>query len=406
MVGARLGFFAATAVVVWQVWSIPGTSLWNTQGDQDGGVAFALVFWLAVSSVAYLMVQGSDPGYVADEALNEAEAESRGLLLGGKTDSGLAAAMVDDSDEDGGLAEGASAARLRRATVGAATSATATPGREVAAPRDGEAPAPAAGGTPALPGPARDAFGATRPRTASEERAMLAELGMTEAELSAAVDAEMAKHVGYSASWLDDEELEQAKPSAPPRPGLPVRAHFCSVSRRYVYRFDHYCGFLATPIGERNHCRFWWFLLAETCAIGTAVGITHSGFRVEPTVSAWWGANGGVFALALVLWLLFAFVGWMWLLHTWLAATNSTSFELLKGPRRVWYLRHTRMCDYPFSRGLLSNVRDFCFAYDGCCSAAYRQRWRARGWAVPDVVVRDSDDVVEHCWENKYWSCC
>jgi hypothetical protein len=45
----------------------------------------------------------------------------------------------------------------------------------------------------------------------------------------------------------------------------------------------------------------------------------------------------------------------------WLAITNTTSHETSKGPEKLWYLRGYKDCDLPFSRGALTNLRDFCW---------------------------------------------
>ena len=43
----------------------------------------------------------------------------------------------------------------------------------------------------------------------------------------------------------------------------PMRTIYCKAKEKYVAKFDHFCMFLNTPIGEKNHCLFWRFLLFE-----------------------------------------------------------------------------------------------------------------------------------------------
>lgn len=192
----------------------------------------------------------------------------------------------------------------------------------------------------------------------------------------------------------------------PPHPGVPVRAQYCSRSQMWVHGFDHFCGILGTSIGEKNHCRFWWFLFGETAALSFSIGLVHSSFQRSATYADWFANNWGAFWLDLVLWGFLAFVGSLFLVHTWMAMTNSTGYEMFKGSENVWYLRHFRVCDLPFSEGLLRNVRGFCCLRDGLCSSLYKREWKARTWPVPAPYDRYSENVCENIWENKYWSCC
>ena len=44
-------------------------------------------------------------------------------------------------------------------------------------------------------------------------------------------------------------------------PDLPYRAIYCKAERRWIAMFDHYCGILGTPVGEKNHARFWYVVV-------------------------------------------------------------------------------------------------------------------------------------------------
>lgn len=197
-----------------------------------------------------------------------------------------------------------------------------------------------------------------------------------------------------------------SSPGEPPLPGVPVRAHFCSASDRWVHGFDHYCGFLGTSIGERNHCRFWWFLFLMSLAMGVGIGIVQSGFHEQRNWNKWYEVNAGHFWANIYLWVFQAFAFPLLCFHTWLALARATGYELSQNTSRIWYLRHTMKCDFPFSRGVLANVRVFCCEQDGLCWSIRGKEWKAKSYSVPGPVVRDSDDVCEHPWQNRYYTCC
>jgi len=191
----------------------------------------------------------------------------------------------------------------------------------------------------------------------------------------------------------------------------PARAHHCRRCDACVHTFDHHCTFLNTCIGERNRCRFWLFLLTQCVALAFAIGILNSGIVWRRTTSDWVFTNVLTLVTLIVLWIAQLVVFGLVVFHTWLAATNTTTFEAVTGAPKLWYLAGTnpKECDIPYSNGLCGNLRHFCCILDtwqaGWCCCRRRQ-WTPRQWQYPGTFDRDSEDVFHNLWENRFWSCC
>lgn len=176
-----------------------------------------------------------------------------------------------------------------------------------------------------------------------------------------------------------DENLD-ARLSGIDSSKIPLRAKYCRHSKKIVAKYDHYCAIIGTCIGEKNHCRFWWFLLFNTILLSYGLAITHSGFHDTPArVGTWLNQNGYALALAIILWFLLITFGGLWCFHCFLAVSNMTSYEFMRADR-ISYLKGTRDFDLPYSNGLCSNLRYFCWYSDGMVARLRRVEWEPKVW--------------------------
>ena len=188
----------------------------------------------------------------------------------------------------------------------------------------------------------------------------------------------------------------------------PMRAGFCRPAKQWVATYDHFCPFLCTPIGERNHCAFWWYLFWQTTAVCWGIYINNTGFHDS---KSWWSDNGHAIAVLVLMSLILLFVGSLCIFQTFLAAACMTTREFMRSDE-VTYLRNTEDFDLPFSNGLCGNLSGFCCVRSGVLRALQMLRtgepvaWKPTQWARPKYIVRDSEDWANNLWQNKYWSCC
>jgi hypothetical protein len=180
----------------------------------------------------------------------------------------------------------------------------------------------------------------------------------------------------------------------------PMRAVYCRAKEKYVAKFDHFCAILNTAIGERNHCLFWWFLLAQCCVISHTLTIAKTGFdwfaptRAEVDTSA--------FAIVLILDFLLLLMGGLLIFHAFLLITSTTTFELF-AHEKLGYLDDIDPAVFPFSRSIAYNLKLACWVHG---FRLIRYEWTAHFWQRPARLNVESEDVWNNPFHNKYWSCC
>merc|ERR1712150_331667 len=206
----------------------------------------------------------------------------------------------------------------------------------------------------------------------------------------------------------------------------PLRSHHCKICNKCVAKFDHHCTFLGTCIGERNHCRFWWFSSSQLW--GFIVCSRFIGSSTLDILSLWKLSDPPVlditiiFASKVYVYSLTFTALIMWITHSFLAISNTTTFEFTSGGH-LDYLQGISTFDFPFSRSLISNLKSFCLQNDGCTNPhnslgegynvirnnnIYSEEWIPISWKL-DTSRKDykeREDWWNNPFSNKYWTCC
>jgi DHHC palmitoyltransferase len=178
----------------------------------------------------------------------------------------------------------------------------------------------------------------------------------------------------------------------------PIRSHHCPYCGHCIATFDHHCHFLNTCIGECNHFKFCLFLLSHwiLCLLCCVIIVWSTNDDTIP-VSYDYDSNGSGsirlwnhiqqqrrWATQLYIFSLFMITSIMVVLHTWLIATNSTTFEYSKGAPNIDYLQGLDPnIVYPFNYGIVSNIYQFCHRRK-CYNDTAHNLWKPIIWELPD----------------------
>jgi len=168
---------------------------------------------------------------------------------------------------------------------------------------------------------------------------------------------------------------------------VPVRAKFCKKHGQVIGKFDHYCYLLGNSVGELNHGLFWRMLCVQVISIWLMKGIIDRHYLHFSAGSPWAAANVPLMILDVLAYVFGIPLSLVLLIHSYLAATSTTTFEFIK-MEKLDYLRGFYEFSCPFSQGLCTNLRHFC------CPRGLQL------WAPPP-----ESEWPETWWRNRYYSC-
>eukprot|EP00775_Hariotina_reticulata_P008112 gene8112-8306_t len=148
----------------------------------------------------------------------------------------------------------------------------------------------------------------------------------------------------------------------------PPRAHHCSVNDNCIERFDHHCPWVGTTIGKRNYRTFLLFIYGTSVYIAWTFGVSIGSLFVRHSElvrqqqqtgeagldngsgNLWLttlSQSGAALALMVFTFIFFWFVCGLSSFHTWLVATNQTTYENFR-------YNHNQVPN-PYNEGLFRN---------------------------------------------------
>uniref|UniRef100_A0ACD5V5S5 Uncharacterized protein n=1 Tax=Avena sativa TaxID=4498 RepID=A0ACD5V5S5_AVESA len=139
----------------------------------------------------------------------------------------------------------------------------------------------------------------------------------------------------------------------------PPRTKHCHDCDKCVLQFDHHCTWLGTCIGKRNHCRFWWYLFEQATLTVWTAALYVQFLHLDMKESWLKGLTGLIVLVPLILVVIVLLI--LLMLHTYLALTNQTTYEIARR-KRISYLRGVPVKAHPFSKGICRNLYDLCLS--------------------------------------------
>ena len=156
---------------------------------------------------------------------------------------------------------------------------------------------------------------------------------------------------------------------------MPLRARHCRMCKKCVSTYDHHCPWLGNCIGERNRKHFYSYLWLQEAQL------------IMVTMLAIWQMPSTFGNVAFIVALLFQlFVVYLILFHSYLAATNTTTWEFLSWEKISYLKLWPKHLGSPFNIGLAKNLRlYFCFDLSGDNYFVWRLPKRR-----PDIYVNQN----------------
>ena len=425
----RLGYFVISSFIVTLTFLVPDTYLWGSDNCiLRSRIVVAAMFILSVAS--FLILQGSNPGYIDldtessnhydnDEYLEYPHdyADTDSFLDSNTINSDLAVVKGQGDVEGNNTKSSAkmltpvqvpkkrcSESLISEYRPGGPSGLVAVPNRKNADAIE-----------PSLKGPNKFIERAKDKIRKNDRRSHVA------CDLIEESKSHNTPHDGDNINRINFHDKESyCKYCAI---AVPLRSHHCNHCQRCVATFDHHCFVIGTCIGERNHCRFFTFLLINFLGVWYLSTIVDSAFGkyaqsvknqstdVTDTGSRYDRRPPNHMEVAYIL---SAFLGILWwyaffliVYQTWLVATSSTGYECIKS-NNANNGEDFETCDSPYGgKTVCHNFFTFCCLRDGLLSYFKGVPWRHVVWKKP-LPRPNQEDVrlFDNFCRNRHYSCC
>ena len=140
---------------------------------------------------------------------------------------------------------------------------------------------------------------------------------------------------------------------------MPLRARHCRLCQKCVSTYDHHCPWLGNCVGERNRKHFYGYLWLQQ------IQLAMTFYLVLRLIN---GEENKTFGyIMMVIDIIFSiFVINLLIFHSYLASTNTTTWECLSWDKISYLKLWPRNLGSPFNIGFCKNLRlYFCFNLTG-----------------------------------------